>query len=155
MIKTTGRYEIGGNKTSCRSDVRKHGEMGGRKQVEKKRVDGGIVSVPLREVGKVNKSNISGEFYGNSRYKYHTHQAQVTQQGCGWVPWTSLDLRNIEKFVAGRRRGEQGEQGDHQNHRTEAFSRFFLGYHHQEDRSTSKGRDCMDRRQRDHEDACL
>jgi len=51
MIKTTaatGGYEMGGNKTSCSSDVRKHDEMGGRGQVEKKRVEGGIVSVRLR-----------------------------------------------------------------------------------------------------------
>jgi hypothetical protein len=58
MIKTTaamGGYEMGGNKTSCRSDDRKHDEKGGRGQVEKKRVEGGIVSVRLRYVRKVDK----------------------------------------------------------------------------------------------------
>ena len=28
MIKTTGNCKMGGNKTSCRSDVRKHDELG-------------------------------------------------------------------------------------------------------------------------------
>jgi hypothetical protein len=149
IIKTTaaaGGYEMSGGKKSCRSDVRKHDEMGGTRASGKK------ASRRACGWGKLEKwTREQGAFNDNVRYRYHTHQAQVTQQGCGWVPWKSLDLRNSEKFVGGWRRGEQGE---HQNHRTEEFSRFVPGYHHQEDQSTSRGRDRGHRRQRN-DDACL